>query len=115
MILTGAGCVAAALVLLAYIVGSWRAEHRAARQYVDELATLNRERVYLDEQRRALEQQRRALGQQRVSLDLEERRRTPRADQEPTREIPRPPTALGWIERENANKRHHRRADDEGR
>lgn len=107
MILVGAGCVAAALVMLAYIVGSWRAEHRAARQYVDELATLNRERLYLDEQRRALDRQRRALGEQREHLD--ERRRTPRThhvDDQPTVALPR-------FAPDNPNKRGHRRYDEE--
>lgn len=111
MILVGAGCVAAALTMLAYIVGSWRAEHRAARQYVDELATLNRERLYLEEQRAALDRQRRALGEQRDHLD--ERRRTPRApappvDPDPTVRLPR------MLELPNrTHKRGHRHYDEQ--
>lgn len=107
LILTGAGCVAAALTLLAYIVGSWRAEHRAARQYVDELAELNRTRLYLDEQRAALSVQRRNLELQREHLG--ERRRTPRThhvDEQPTVALPR-------FMPDHPNKRGHRRYDEQ--
>lgn len=75
MIFSGAGACAAALAILTYLLGAWRAEHRAAREYVDVLA----ERHALARQRAALEEQRAALGRQRVYLEeIDQRRRTPR-------------------------------------
>lgn len=132
MIITGAGAVAVALAILTYLLGAWRAEHRAAREYVDLLG----QREALARQRAALNEQRAALGRQRVYLEqIDERRRTPRlgdrfpnleqtypdvarmpdtgraaVDPDPTREIHLPP-ALRLNPHEN--KRGHRRHDEQ--
>jgi hypothetical protein len=120
MILAGAGACAAALALLTYLLGTWRGEHRAAREYVDLLA----ERHALAVQRAALEEQRAALGRQRVYLEqIEERRRTPRrmpdsgrapvVDDDPTREID--VSTFGRLApmylADHPHKRHHRREE----
>lgn len=120
MIITGAGAVAVALAILAYLLGSWRAEHRAAREYVDLLG----QREALARQRAALNEQRAALGRQRVYLEqIDERRRTQRlpssgsvrphpgtsVDDDPTREIHLPPA----LRIDHLNKRGHRRHDEQ--
>lgn len=105
ILMAGVVMLVAPLLGIMFMIGRSFGERTSAREYV---GGLEAQRSALARQRHALEQQRAHLEEQREHL--EERRRTPRVDDDPTREVRLP----GYVELPNLlNKRRHRRYDEQ--